>query len=231
VRAKDIMTEDVVTVCPETSVSHVAQTMLKRRLDALPVLDDEHRLVGIVSKGDLVRRAEGESAHDSSSWLVHLVDPKGKGIEHLRVSSGKASDIMTRDVVVIDEDMPLAEIASLLQRRHIKRAPVMRHGRLVGIVSRADLLRVLAGGGADEDAADDDAIRSRILSRIKEEAGVGDAFLDISVSDGTVHLWGGVESEAKRRAVHVAAQNVDQVRAVVDHLQVIPAPIGMPDER
>lgn len=129
---------------------------------------------------------------------------------------------MTRNVVTVDEDADVAAIARVLEERRIKRVPVMRDGKLVGIVSRADLLRGVATARPDATSPQDEAIRTEVLKRLRGEAGVRDAFLTVTVSDGIVHLWGAVRTEVERRAAKVAAETVNGVRGIEDHSSVLP---------
>jgi CBS domain-containing protein len=222
-KARDLMTTDVVTVGPETSVRHVAQVMLRHRISAVPVVDDEGKLAGIVSEGDLMRRAELGSAKGRSWWLELLVGPEDAARDYVKAHGQRARNVMTGEVVTADEDMPAASIAAILEEKRIKRLPILRDGRLVGIVSRADLLHCIATASLDNAAPGDDALRLAVRTRIRHDAGVRDAMLNVTVSDGVVHLWGFLESQAEREAVEVAANSVRGVTAVVDHTSVLPA--------
>ena len=221
-RARDLMTMDVVTVKPDTSVKHVAQMLLRYLISAVPVVDDHDRLVGIVSEGDLMRRAEAGTERHPSWWLGLLASPEEKALEYVRSHATRVEDIMTRNVVTVDEDAPASRIAALLEEKRIKRVPVCKEGRVVGIVSRADLLHGIATAKLDQTAPGDQAIRRAVFSRLRNETGVRDWLMNITVSDGTVHLWGGVRSESERRATRVAAETVGGVRAVEDHLTLVP---------
>ena len=171
-RARDLMTMDVVTVKPDTSVKHVAQMLLRHRISAVPVVDDHDRLVGIVSEGDLMRRAEAGTERHPSWWLGLLASPEEKALEYVRSHATRVEDIMTRNVVTVDEDAPASRIAALLEEKRIKRVPVCKEGRVVGIVSRADLLHGIATAKFDQTAPGDQAIRRAVLSRLRNETGV-----------------------------------------------------------
>lgn len=219
-RAGDVMTADVVTVTPETSVRDVARIMLERRISGVPVVENG-RLVGLVSEGDLIGRAEL-----SSERHPQAADPKATAEEnaraYIKAHGMKAADIMSRDVVTIDEHEPLDRIAALFEARGIKRAPVLRHGKLVGIVSRANLLQGLAAAAAGGVGPDDAAIRAAVVATAVREAGVRTSLVDVTVANGVVHLWGNVASEAERNAVRVCAETTEGVREVKDHLRVLP---------
>jgi len=149
-RAKDVMTTEVVYAGPETDVRTIVQELLKRRISAVPVVDDGGRVIGIVSEGDLMRRAESDTEHHRSWWLQLLQDPEDRASEYLKTHGLKARDVMTRNPVTVSEDTSLDEIATLLERNGIKRVPVLRNGKLVGIVSRADLLHGLVARASQE---------------------------------------------------------------------------------
>ena len=169
--AKDVMTAAVVTVSPDHSLRHAAQIMLDHRISGVPVVDDDGRLVGIVTEGDFLRRSE------FAALALSLVDQQpgtseGRARAYVKSHSWKVADVMTSDLVKVDEETPLARIAALMAEFGVKRVPVMRGQRLVGVVSRADLLRVLVTAKFDSTASGDDAIRRSILTRLRADAGV-----------------------------------------------------------
>ena len=148
-QAADVMTTNVITVPPETGVREIAGLLLKHRISAVPVVDAENQVLGIVSEGDLMRRAENDTDRRNSLWLEVIFSTHEMAADYIKAYGRTAGDVMTRDVVTVKEDTPLHEIVGLLERHHIKRVPVTRDGRLVGIVSRANLLHGLAAKGAD----------------------------------------------------------------------------------
>lgn len=219
--ARDVMTTRVITVGPETRVPEIARLLLTHRISAVPVVGGDGRLVGIVSEGDLMRRPETGAERPRSWWLTLMGGPEEAAREYVRTHGSHAADVMTRDVVTVDEDTPVGEIAALLEARGIKRVPVVRDGRVIGIVSRADLLRGLASRKpepAPAVAAGDRAVRERILENLRAAGVATPAHVNVVVTDGVVHLWGLVDSEEERRACRVAAEGVPGVRAVEDHL-------------
>ncbi len=221
-KAKDIMTRKVVTVTPETEVREIARLLTERRISAVPVVDEEGRVLGIVSEGDLVRRPELGTERHPSWWLRLFLAPEDRAREFVRSHGHRAREVMTGDPVTIDEEAGLEEIAELLESRHIKRVPVVRDGRLVGIVSRADLLRALvARKGGPAPSADDRTLRQRI-ERALEEAGVRHEFMSVMVSGGVAHLWGIVDTPEEREAARVAAESVPGVREVNVRLNILP---------
>ena len=222
-RARDVMTAEVVTVQPDTTVQAIARLMLERRLSAVPVVDSQGNLAGIVSEDDLMRRPESQTERHSAWWLALLSSPEERAARYIKSHGRAAKDVMTHPVITVDESATLEEVAEILERQRIKRVPVLRDGQLAGIVSRADLLRGLATAKVARAAtADDETVRTAVLRAIREDAGVQDQFVSITVAHGTVHLWGAVLSEAERDAVRLAAENTSGVRTVDDHLGVIP---------
>jgi CBS-domain-containing membrane protein len=221
-RAADVMTADVVAVGPETSVEEIVCLLLQHRISAVPVIDAAGRLLGMVSEGDLMLRAEPAPAGRRPWWLAMLSDSAVLARDHVKPRGDRAGDVMTRGVVTVGEDAPIEEVARLLERREIKRVPVMREGRVVGIVSRADLLRALASRtpAAEVRARPDGRlIRERVLAAMRAQpwwSGAGHA--SVLVEDGVVHLWGAAPSPAERTSMRVIAGTVPGVRAVEDHL-------------
>jgi CBS domain-containing protein len=220
--AAEVMTTDVVAVAPETLVEEIARLLLRHRISAVPVVDATGRLLGIVSEGDLLRLVTPGTAERRAWWLELLSDSATPARDPVETRVRRAADVMTPDVVTVGEDTPVGEIARLLESRGIKRVPVVREGRVTGIVSRADLIRTLASRGAGRGslpAADSRATRERVLAALRAEpwwAGRGNT--SIVVDDGVVHLWGFARSPAERAAMRVAAHNTPGVRRVEDHL-------------
>jgi len=235
--AKDVMTVGVVTVLEDTPVEEIARTLLKRRISAVPVVNLEDQLVGIVSEGDLIGRPESGAERDDSWWLSGILDPEERARKYARARGHRAKDVMTTPVITAHEDDSLAKLAAMLEGSRIKRVPVVRKDRVLGIVSRANLLHGLAAlpdtvtdaEGSTERIAvqssgpvmsDAQTIRASILNKVHTEIGVRGS-INVIVSDGTVDLWGGVETEAERQAVRAAAENTPNVTAVKDHISVL----------
>jgi CBS domain-containing protein len=220
-RAADVMTADVVAVAPETSVEEIVRLLLRHRISAMPVIDGAGRLVGMVSEGDLMPRAEPAPAGRRPWWLAMLSGLAVAG-DAVETRGHRAADIMSRGVVTIGEDTPIEEIARLLERREIKRAPVVRDGRVIGIVSRADLVRALASRtpAAESGACPNSrTIRERVLAAMRTQPWwAGPGHMSVLVEDGVVHLWGAAPSPATRTSMRVIAGGVPGVRAVEDHL-------------
>lgn len=223
-QVRDVMTTRVITVRPETPAGEIAKLLVENRISGVPVVDEENRVLGIVSEGDLIRRLEDtDDGRRRSWWLELLASPERRAEDYVRAHGRLARDIMTDIVTTIDEGATLGEAARLLEEKHIKRLPVVREGKLVGIVSRADLLRALALAPPQETKLDDRAIREQLVAEL-DKAGLGyQPYVNIVVSDGVVHLWGFVGSAKEAEAMVLAARNVPGVVSVDSHLSVRPA--------
>lgn len=223
-QAKDIMTADVQTVSPTTPVSAIARLLLDRRISAVPVVDADDRVLGIVSEGDLMRRTEAGTARRRSWWLELFSDDSALAREFVRSHGLHAADVMTPHVVSVTENTDIAQIAELLDSRSIKRVPVVRDGKLVGIVSRADMLRALVASKAPvrKAASGDAELRDEIMARLRSQPWGETLMLNVVVENGVVELWGAARSDDQRQAIRVLAERVPGVRSVRDELQVMP---------
>ncbi len=220
-QARDVMTTKVVTVRPDTRVEQIAALLLERRISGVPVVDADGRLVGIVTEGDLMRRPEMGTERHRGWWLRSFGDERERAAEYARAHGSRAEQVMTRNVVTVTEETPLGEIARLLEERRIKRVPVVRDAKLVGIVSRANLLHGLAARPAPtlpERSMDDRSLREEVARVLDRESLATHGPLNVTVTNGVVELWGLVESEEERLAIRVAAENVPGVVAVKDNL-------------
>lgn len=220
--ARDVMTTSVLTVAPDTDVAEIARMMLEHRISAVPVLNAQGKLVGIVSEGDLINRAESETQHRASWWL-HLASGEDDDTsrEYLRTHGRHAEDVMTTEVVTVTPDTSLAQIAALLEKRHIKRVPVVQGGTLVGIVSRANLLRGLAAWQppVPKTKPQDRTLREALVKAL-DEAGLPMHLVNVMVNDGVAELWGLVDTQAQKRAAHAAVDATPGVARMEDHLTV-----------
>lgn len=218
--AKDVMTTPVMTVRPETGVREVAALLLECGISAVPVVDEAGRVLGIVSEGDLINRADAGTRHRGSWWLEMVKSEEERSRDYLRSHGRRAEDVMTRDVISVSEDTPISEIAALLEKHRVKRVPVLSGGRLAGIVSRANLLQALAAAApAPALGADDREIRARLLGALKE-AGLPMHQVNVTVRDGAVRLWGWVDAKVQRQAARAAVESAPGVRRFEDHLMV-----------
>lgn len=225
-RTKDIMTTSVVSVTPETGVSDVARLLLERHISAVPVIDTDGRLIGMVSEGDFLRRAE-DGSHRHGSWWLRLFSGSGENAaDYVKTHGRSAADVMTRDVITVTEDTPTGDVAHLLETKRIKRVPVLRDGRVVGIVSRADLLRGLAAqrhAPVATASVEDETIRKQILEEISSSDWAPTYGVSVMVAEGIAQIWGFVDSREQREALRVAAANVPGVKSVELNVSSIPA--------
>jgi CBS domain-containing protein len=216
----EVMTRKIFSVSPGAPVVEAIRLMLDNHISGLPVIDEAGHLVGILTEGDLLRRAETGTERHRPGWLEFLMGPGRLAGEYVRTRGRKVEEIMTREPVTVTPDTPLDEVVGLMERRRIKRVPVLDRDVPVGIVSRADLLRAVADALEEKPAAapGDDEIRERILAELAKVAWVPRDGLKITVTDGVVDLNGVIVDEKEREALRVAAENVPGVRAVEDHL-------------
>jgi CBS-domain-containing membrane protein len=227
--AADMMSSPVVTIGPEATVRDAAWTMLTNRISAVPVLDGQGRLVGILSEGDLLRRAETGTQRRRSWWGMFGVDSEELAAEFVKTHGRKVADVMSRNVITTGEDTPAPEIARLMETHGIKRVPIVADGKLVGIVSRADFLTALTGVQRAATAAngDDAALRAAIIARLGRMPWIQPSIVNVAVSDGIVELTGLADSEAQRRAVRIVVETTPSVRAVQDNMRVQPYAVGL----
>lgn len=228
-KASDVMVSDVITVGPDASVMDVAEILLAHRISGVPVVDGNGDLVGIVSEGDLMRRTESGTERQRSWWLEALTGTQTLAADYVKSHARKVKDVMTRNVITASPDMPLAEIATLLETNAIKRVPIVEAGKVVGIISRANLLQALASLRKKIPAgptADDSVIHTSLLSKLRSEPW-RPSMLTVTVHDGTVDLWGIVDSSAEKNAARIAAELTPGVRSVNDYLVLRPAASGM----
>jgi CBS domain-containing protein len=220
-QAQDVMTTKVVAVAPDTPVTEIAKLLLERRISAVPVISDDRKLLGIVSEGDLIHGL-GQEGAKRSWWLDLLASPQTKAEAYLKGQGRLAWDVMTRSVTSVTPDTPLPEIARLLEAHRIKRVPVLRDGELVGIVSRADLLRAFALQPPADASASDRELRERLTVEFDRAGVTSHPYVNVVVSDGAVHLWGIVPTRGEAEAMREAAARVPGVASVESHLAVHP---------
>jgi CBS domain-containing protein len=219
-KVSDVMTRRVVTIAASARVAEAARQMLNHRISGLPVVDRKGSLIGMVSEGDLLRRSEVGTERHRPRWLEFLVGPGRLARDYVRSHGRKVGEVMTSDVATVAEGTPLDRVVEIMESRRIKRLPVLRAGKLVGIVSRANLLQALAGIGGEMPAAgaDDKTIRRRFLAQLEKLPWAPRAAINVVVRKGVVHLWGTIFDARERDALKVAAENLPGVKAVEDHL-------------
>ena len=223
-KASDIMVSNVITVGPDACVQDVAGLLLRHRISAVPVVDVKGEILGIVSEGDLINRPETETVHRKSWWLDALASNQVLAAEYVKSHSRSVTDVMTRDVITAAPDTPVAEVAALLEKKRIKRVPIVKDGKIVGIVSRANLLQGLASMKSKSPQArpDDFVIRETVMAKLQNERWTKPTLISVTVQDGNVELWGIVEFPAEQKALHVLAEVTPGVRAVNDNLMIQP---------
>jgi CBS domain-containing protein len=226
-KAHDVMTWGVVSVDPDTTIMRAASLMLQHKISGLPVVDAKREIVGIVTEGDFLRRHEIGTQRRRPRWLEFLVGPGRLASEYVHACGRKVGEIMTPNPHTITPDTDLDEVVRLMERHRVKRLPVLDEGKLVGIVSRANLLHALAtlAREATPQAGDDAAIRSQILTEYGKQRWAPQ--INVVVRDGVVSLWGVITDERERQALIVAAENVPGVKQVHDHVVWIEPTSGM----
>ena len=224
-RAMDVMTTKVITVGENATVPEAAKLLVEHGISAVPVIDKDDRVVGMVSEGDLLHRAETGTERRRSWWLETGISTDQLAAEYIKSHSGKVGEVMTRGVISVIEQTAVADIAVLLETHRIKRVPVLRDGKLVGIVSRANLVRALAmtiNGPPSVTEADDRAIRDKLLAELKAQKWAEVSPANVTVKDGVVHLWSSYLSDHERRALVLLAEKTPGVRRVENHMRSVP---------
>lgn len=219
-QARDIMTTDVITVAPDAGVADIAAKLIDNRISAVPVVDDQYRVIGIVSEGDLMRRSEIGTEPRHSWWLIAMTSTAQLAEEFTKTHGVKASEFMTPNVTTVTEDASIGWIAEVLESKRIKRVPVVRDEKLVGIVSRANLVRALTTlkeKVIELPSIDDRKIHDVLEETLRKETWASTAQVNFFVVEGVVHIWGVVASGEQKKALVVLAENVSGVVSVKDH--------------
>jgi CBS domain-containing protein len=225
-KAADVMVSAVISVGPNARVEEVARTLLENRISAVPVIDGQGKLLGIVSEGDLMRRSEAGTGRRRSWWLEYFAGKQVLAAEYVKSHSHKVTDVMTRSVITATPETSLSDIATLLEKNRIKRVPIVRDEKVVGIVSRANLVQALASVPTTDATAmrsSDKEVRDEVLSRLNGELW-RPSMLNVTVHDGTVDLWGFVTSDDEKKAARIAVEGIPGVKSINDHL-TIPEPV------
>jgi CBS domain-containing protein len=220
-KASDVMSSPVITVKPYASVKDAARLFLRHGISAVPVVDDAGRLVGIVSEGDLIHRAEIGTERRGSWWLLLVAEEQALAADYIKTHAIKVADVMTRTVITATPETPLHEIAMTMEKNGIKRVPIVSNGQLVGIVSRANLVQAFASSGPKlEIPLSDTMIRDKLMEKLKQQSWAHTGLLNVTVHDGIVDLWGFSSSETESNAVRIAAETTPGVRAVNNHILI-----------
>jgi CBS-domain-containing membrane protein len=226
--ASDVMTRNVISVSPDATIADAVELMLERGISGLLVVDTSGTLVGIVTEGDLLRRDELGTGRRRSWWLRLIASPGRQAADFTRTHGRKVADVMTHDVLSVNAKAPLSDIVAMMEEHRVKRVPVLDGDHVVGVVSRADLLRALSVAARERGAesADDGTIRDRILDTLARETWAPRTTLNVTVVNGVVDLWGTISNDQERRAICVIAENTPGVKKVIDHLVFVEAYTG-----
>ncbi|SHG81805.1 CBS domain-containing protein [Bradyrhizobium erythrophlei] len=219
-RAHQIMTQHVIAIGADAPIAEALDTMLRHHVSGLPVIDTDGKLIGIISEGDFIRRAELGTQRKRGRWLSFLVGADRVAADFVHAHGRKVGDIMTPDPLTISEDTPLVRIVEIMESNNVKRLPVVRGNRMVGIVTRSDLLPALAdlARHGPSPSSDDDRIREQVIAAIAGAAWAP-CRLKVTARDGVVSLDGVVASKNARQATIIAAENVPGVKKVLDNLE------------
>lgn len=219
-QAHDVMVSPVITVGEIATVRDVAQILLEKRLSGVPVVDNVGKVVGIVTESDLMHRTEAGTERPYSWWVHFLAGDATIAADYVKSHAVKVEDVMTSDVVTATPETPLHEIATLLEERQIKRVPIVnKDGSLVGIVSRSNLIQVVASARPKlEMTLPDSTIRQKLLDELKKQSWAHTHNLSVTVTNGGVDLWGYAQSADERTAIRVMAEAIPGVTVVNDHL-------------
>lgn len=222
-KAQDLMTRKVHTADLSTPIRKLVDLMVSHKISAVPVVDAQRRVLGIVSEGDLLRRAEIGTERRRAWWSRLINDPRDDARDYVKSRGSKARDVMTRPVISVSATTSAADIADLMEKWHIKRVPVVRAGKLVGIVSRRDLMRAIGAAKSAEqkESLNDKALREKLRQQIAREDWVDAALVNFVVEKGRVEIFGVVPSRTQADAVRVMAEGIKGVRGVKDNLSVI----------
>lgn len=219
-KVSDVMTRQVITIDRAAPVGRAIRLLLQHRISGLPVVDEEGRLEGIVTEGDFLHRAETGTQRRRPRWVEFLIGPGKLAREYVQTHGRSVSDVMTQEVHTVDENTSLEEVVRLMEKRRVKRFPVVKDGKVVGIVSRANLLRALASVAHEVSASseDDAKIRDGFFAELERQPWAPRTSINPVVRNGIVELWGNIFDEREREALRVMAQNLPGVKGVQDHL-------------
>lgn len=219
-KAHQIMSRDVVTVTPAMPVRDIAALMTEKRISGVPVVSADGTVVGIVSESDLLRRAEIGTVPPRKWWLNFFSDPDALARQYTKTHGLRAEDVMTHPVISVGEDADLSEIARTLDKHKVKRLPVLQDGKLVGIISRADIVRALSQTEVVRPSMSDAALEKSLQEKMRAQDWLEDTFINLAVRDGAVELTGFVASAEQRRALHVLIEATDGVHKINDQLAI-----------
>ena len=223
-RAHQIMTTKVHTVRADTSVSDIARLMTNERISGVPVTGDGGELIGIVSETDLLHRAETGTEKKPKWWIALFLDADMRARDYVKSHGLKAEDVMCPYVISVSDSARLAEVADILDKNALKRVPVMKAGKLVGIITRGDLVRALASADANSGSpiGDSAAVQKILNERIARQSWINASYLNVIVGEQAVELWGFAGSKDQHKALLILVREVAGTRRMEDHLVVGP---------
>ena len=220
-KARDVMVTNVITVSPELDVKTVARLMVANGISAVPVTDESFNVIGIVSEGDLLHRPEIKTERKQPWWLEMLMSDQGSAIDFVKSHARQAKDVMARNVITADAETSLQEIAGVLEKNGIKRVPILEQGKLVGIVSRANIIQAFASlSDTMELHANDEQLRRKILDDLSRQPW-GKRPVNVLVKGGVAELWGVVPNADEKDAIRVAVESTAGIVAVRDNLRIL----------
>lgn len=219
----DVMTRNCITIAPDGTVEEAVNLMLSRNVSGLFVVDKAGELAGVITEGDLLRRDELGTERNRPWWLRLLVSPARQAADFTHANGRHVRDVMTQDVVSIGQDAPLEEVVAKMESNRIKRMPVTDGAKVIGVVSRSDLLRALVGQArtAQPSDTDDRTIRTAIMQVLEAQSWAPLTTLNVTVASAVVDVWGTITNEEERRAIHVVVENTPGVKTIHDHLVYI----------
>ena len=220
--ADEIMTKDVIAVSPDASVREISALLVQHGISGVPVVIGDRKVVGIVSQSDLLHRAETGSEQKRKWWLTILTDPDGMAREYVKAHGQKADDVMSRFVVSVADDAEFGDVASILNAHGVKRVPVVHDGKLVGIITRTDVVRALAKHEASKSfpTPDNVALQKAVLDKMRTQTWLDTAYINVEVANGVVRLTGFIGSDDQRRALRILAEEVSGAGNVKDDMTV-----------
>jgi CBS domain-containing protein len=221
-KAREIMTKDVVTAGLETTVGEIASLLIEHHISGVPVVTEDRQVVGIVSQSDFLYRAETGSEPKRTWWLTLLTDPDSMARAYTKAHGHRAHEVMSRIVISVTDEAEFGDVAGILNAHGIKRVPVVRDGKLVGIITRTDVVRALAKREASKPAirSDDVALQKAVLDKMRMQSWLDTAYINVEVAEGVVRLTGFIASEDQRRALRVLAEEISGAGSVKDDMTV-----------
>ena len=210
-QAQDIMTKNVISAAVDTTVEQITALMMKNHISAVPILDGDGTVIGLISEGDLMRRVEGSGDAHKSWWLSLFSGHENMARDFIAMRTRRATDLMTHDIEVVSPNTPVADIARLLEKKRIKRVPVVENGKIVGIVSRANLMQALASTQRVtlEPSTSNREKREIVMVALGQVPGLNPAHLNVVVEGDRVDVWGLADSDAEEKAAWVALENIE----------------------